>query len=274
MVALDGSDADGRAVATASAVAAIADSDLHFVRAIEEDAPAAARDDAEASLARVVASLPPRTGGVSTSVLNAANVAESLIEHAIAGDALVIVMATQPERAGSHAIAGSVADHVMRESRQPVMLIPPGAGFPSGTPPTIHRVLVPLDDSSLSFRSIEFIIDLPRAMDLEFVLLEVVPDDDVRETAERRLGQTALWLRSRGPKAVATHVLTSIEVATAILGLAREASVDAIVMSTHGAGGLRRVLLGSVAEHVVRRSEVPVMLLTPLMLAQLHALHG
>lgn len=43
-----------------------------------------------------------------------------------------------------------------------------------------------------------------------------------------------------------------------IVDVAEEADCDVIVMGTHGRGGLNRLLLGSVAEHVVRRSSVPV----------------
>jgi hypothetical protein len=39
--------------------------------------------------------------------------------------------------------------------------------------------------------------------------------------------------------------------------------IDAIAMSTRGRSGLRRLMLGSVAEGVVRASEVPVLLVTP-----------
>jgi len=44
-----------------------------------------------------------------------------------------------------------------------------------------------------------------------------------------------------------------------IVQYAREQPIDVIVMGTHGRGGLDRLLLGSVAERVVRRSPVPVL---------------
>jgi nucleotide-binding universal stress UspA family protein len=161
-----------------------------------------------------------------------------------------------------------VADQVMRESPKPVILVPPGAAFLSGKEPTISRILVPLDDSSLSFRSIEFVIDLPRAKELEYVIVEVVTQEQARATAEARLGKTAAWLRSRGAKAVEPIVLHSADPPAAIVATIRGALVDAVAMSTRGAGGVGRLMLGSVAEQVVRHSELPVMLLTPRMLSQ------
>jgi nucleotide-binding universal stress UspA family protein len=67
---------------------------------------------------------------------------------------------------------------------------------------------------------------------------------------------------------VQTGVVEADEPAEAIAATVREALVELIAMSTRGAGGLRRFVLGSVAEGVVRASEVPVMLLTPTDLGQ------
>jgi nucleotide-binding universal stress UspA family protein len=82
-----------------------------------------------------------------------------------------------------------------------------------------------------------------------------------------RLGKTAVWLRSRGPTQVEALVLHSGDAGAAIVTAAREKLVDAILMSTRGAGGLGRLMLGSVSEQVVRHSDLPVMLLTPRVLA-------
>jgi nucleotide-binding universal stress UspA family protein len=201
-------------------------------------------------------------------ILRAKDVAATLVEHAVEQDALAIVMATRAATPTSRALVGSVADHVMRESLRPVILVPPGAAFLGGKQPTIARVLVPLDDSSLALRSLEFLITLPHASDLEFFLLEIVAREDERAAAEARLGTTATWLRSRGARSVEARVVVAADAAVAIVDGVRDALPDAIAMSTRGASGLGRMLLGSVAEGVVRRSELPVMLLSPRVLAQ------
>jgi nucleotide-binding universal stress UspA family protein len=292
VVGLDGSEKDGRAIAAAVAVGKLSESDLHFVRIIDDPLAGVVRDpreevvglhvaervadtvvenrtDAEAALASVVANLGMGGDRVATwAVLQAQDVGVALIDHAVASDALLIVLATRAPRARSRAIVGSVADYVMRESPRPVILVPPGATFMAGKEPTVARVLVPLDDSSLSFRSLEFIVDLPRANELEYVLVEVVAEERARATAQTRLEKSAAWLRSRGVKGVEVCVLESADAAEAIVGAVRDTLVDAIAMSTRGAGGLGRLILGSVAEKVVRNSELPVMLLTPRVLAQ------
>jgi nucleotide-binding universal stress UspA family protein len=57
------------------------------------------------------------------------------------------------------------------------------------------------------------------------------------------------------------HAMLSGDPATEIVSLAKRRNVDLIVMGTHGQTGLRRALMGSVAEAVVRRAECPVLTL-------------
>jgi nucleotide-binding universal stress UspA family protein len=163
-----------------------------------------------------------------------------------------------------------VADRVMRESPRPVVLVPPGAADMRGKRVQIGRVLVPLDGSALAARSLDYLLGLPNADELEYVLLEVVPPgaEGARAEAEQRLTAAADRVRARGVRAVETGAIEASEPADAITAAVREALVDLIAMSTRGAGGLRRMVLGSVAEGVVRASDVPVMLLTPADLAE------
>jgi nucleotide-binding universal stress UspA family protein len=56
-----------------------------------------------------------------------------------------------------------------------------------------------------------------------------------------------------------THRLITGDPSTAIARLAEEEGVDMIVMGTHGRTGLTRLLMGSVAEAVVRRAPCPVL---------------
>jgi nucleotide-binding universal stress UspA family protein len=267
MVALDGSEKDGRATAVATAIGRLADAGLHFVQVLaspDDDA----RRETETRLVRMAAGVPDDGARVpTTAVLHHSDVAAALIEHAGDRDALLIVLATRAADAKSRAIAGSVADRVMRDSPRPVVLVPPGAAFLAGKTAAIGRVMVPMDDSSLSFRSLEFLIGLPHAKELAYVLLEVIADERTRDTVTRRLENSANWLRSRGARNVEVRAVHAPEPASAIVAGVREVLADAIVMSTRGAGGLGRLVLGSVAEGVVRKSELPVMLLTPRMLA-------
>jgi nucleotide-binding universal stress UspA family protein len=81
---------------------------------------------------------------------------------------------------------------------------------------------------------------------------------DLTEAAEQRLGNLAQRpdLQALKPRPV---MLTSTDSAEAILRHADEEGVDLIVMGTHGRTTVMRLLLGSVAERVVRGAHCPVM---------------
>lgn len=263
MVALDGSDKDARAIAVAMALANLSESDLHFVRVT----PGLDDPVVDGQLAAAVANVPARADHATTSaILRGSDVAGELIRHAVEQDALAVVLATRAPSPAARAIIGSVADRVVRECPRPVVIAPPGTAYMGGKQLTIARVLVPLDGSSLAFRSIEFLIQLPHAKELEYVLIEVVPATRDRPASTARLQDTARWLRSRGVASVDVLVVEADDAAAAILGAVRTVLPAAIAMSTRGSGGIGRMILGSVADAVVRGSELPVLLLTPKVL--------
>lgn len=284
IASVDGSEKAARAIAVATAIAKFADADLDIIRVMDipsdrlraqaesvglDHSAATGRREIETQLADAAAAVtvgPDRR--VTVDVLEASDVSQAIIDRAVRRDAIAVAMATRAFGAVGRAIAGSVADRVMRESLCPVVLVPPRAAFLAGKNMQIARVLVPQDGSSLAFRCLEFLIELPNARELEYVLLEVVSTENSRASAEMRLAQSAAWLRARGAKSVEVLVGISTDAAGAIVGAVREVLPDFLAMSTRGAGGLGRLILGSVAEGVVRNSELPVLLLTPRMLAE------
>lgn len=281
MVCLDGSDKDARALAVADALADVSGDHLHLVRVFEHpianmSARAEAlgvadsareqretvRVDTAAVADRVAAETERR---VTSQVLEAVDVAGAISKHAVERDARFVVMGTRAASATGRTLRGSVADRVMRECPRPVVLVPPRADFLRARRVRIGRVLMPLDESPLASKAIEYLLELPHADKLEYVLVEVVGSgaEQAKLDAEQRLAASADRMRARGARAE-TGVVESADPAGAIVGVVREALVELIAMSTRGAGGLRRMVLGSVAEGVVRASEVPVLLLTPV----------
>lgn len=91
--------------------------------------------------------------------------------------------------------------------------------------------------------------------------------DAAPQLQQRELDDAADYLRRKEAELVAQGLavkalaLSHAFVPDAILAAAANEGADAIVMCTHGLTGLRRLLLGSVAEQVVRRSTVPVVLI-------------
>lgn len=137
------------------------------------------------------------------------------------------------------------------------------------------RLLVPLDGSPLAEAVLPEIAELAAQRNGEIVLLRVVlahalPGVDpveaqvrVVEEAQAYLAKVEAALAARG--LAVKSVVRYGHAAEEILDHARVGSVDMIAMSTHGRSGIRRWFLGSVAEAVVRRSPVPVLLVRALL---------
>lgn len=133
------------------------------------------------------------------------------------------------------------------------------------------RILVPTDGSAGMTRVIDHASDLARSHGAELHFLYVVntasfanlPMETSWESVTSMLrdeGENAL--QAAEDRAVADDTVTTITEgppSREIVEYARERDCDLIVMGTHGRGGLNRLILGSVAERVVRSSEVPVL---------------
>ncbi|TAK20782.1 MAG: universal stress protein [Chloroflexota bacterium] len=130
-----------------------------------------------------------------------------------------------------------------------------------------RAILVPLDGSDLSERAIEAARRLAGAMSASIVLTRVVhaspPEEHTRqaaavEAAEKYLNDIAAGLRAQGEAAICEACAG--DPAERIVEQAGLWRAEIIVMATHGRGGVGRLIHGSVADSVVRRSSVPILL--------------
>ena len=287
LVPLDGSEKDARALAVALALAELSGAPLRLIHVLEQpdgtESDRTTQGTAEQRLAERAGSLVagPHVA-ITWDVLTSEDVVDAVVRHATEHDVLAVVMGTRAPNLAGRMLAGSVADRVMRECPRPVVLVPPGTAYMAGKRIRHGRVLVPLDRSALAEQALDFLLRLRHANALEYVLLTVVPPEPVSRavgavtaevasaelrTAERHLQAVAARARAHGATTIETQVVERADPAATIAGAVRGCLVEMIVMSTRGAGGLRRLVLGSVAEAVVRASEVPVLLLTPASLA-------
>jgi universal stress protein A len=85
---------------------------------------------------------------------------------------------------------------------------------------------------------------------------------DIVGAARRQLG-ALLTDDDRRRLQAKPMVLESVSVASTIVAYARETHVDVIVVGTHGRGGVAHLIMGSVAEHVVRSAPCPVLVVRP-----------
>jgi nucleotide-binding universal stress UspA family protein len=140
------------------------------------------------------------------------------------------------------------------------------------------KILVPLDGSALAERAVRHAEEIARGSGSEILLLQavnlpmpVIPEailvadakwlDEAKRIALEYLDAVAAQSRTRG-----IRVRTMVDdrpPADAILHVAERERAGLIVMSTHGRGGLGRMLMGSVAESVFHATSRPVMLVKP-----------
>lgn len=147
--------------------------------------------------------------------------------------------------------------------------------MPESRPRHRHTILIPLDGSRLAERVLRYLPDLGRPARGVFLLQVIGPghagilvrgDDaaayrsviEERRRAERYLQVirrriARAGIRSRG-------IVRTGDPVTEIVRCVRVERADLILMSTHGRRGLRRMVLGSVAENVLRRAGVPIFL--------------
>jgi nucleotide-binding universal stress UspA family protein len=280
LVALDGSEKDRRASAVALAWARLAAASVHLVRVVP---PASKRTvnaaeligvklsdvggaDAEQQLADIAARLTAESKQpISWDLLEGADVPGTLVRAAEASHVQMVVMGTGGRTGAKLAMLGSVADQVTRQCSKPVIVVPSGAFDLEDKRIEIKRLLVPLDGSTLADRALDLLLALPGVSELDLALLGVVHNEQDITFVGKRLRRARERICGNSGQ-VTTHVVLHGSAAESITGAIRELLVDMIAMSTRGEGGLRRLVLGSVAQQVVSASEVPVLLLTPTML--------
>lgn len=137
---------------------------------------------------------------------------------------------------------------------------------------TWRRILVPIDFSKTSLRALEVAVPLARDHAAELLLFFAVEPDPYASGMEgviialpdRNLMEDA---KAKLSKIAKRMIPPSVEVATLVIRgrafdtitrVARQKEIDLIVLTTHGRTGLKRVLLGSTAERVVRHADCPV----------------
>lgn len=193
-------------------------------------------------------------------------------------DASAIVLATHGEGSTRDHPLGAVTEQILQEATVPVLLIPTGRGV-GMRPPSLQRLMVPLDGSTLAERALDVSAELASQGSSVRLVRIVEPAQETLDTAEGRLpledaettsraqAEAAAYLRSvqRTMDGNRPAIQTAVELGRPdrqILISAHDQAIDLIVMVTHGASGPGRAWLGSVANDVVRRSSVPVFLVS------------
>jgi nucleotide-binding universal stress UspA family protein len=142
-----------------------------------------------------------------------------------------------------------------------------GAAGVTGRP--FKRLLVPLDGSALAERALPFARTLARTFGADLIFVRAANAHglalDREEARLKALAEAEAYLEGLKTANRADYGLELSapigEPVTEIGNVARLRQADLIVMTTHGRGGLSRLLLGSVAEGLVRQTGLPLLLI-------------
>ncbi len=141
--------------------------------------------------------------------------------------------------------------------------------------PAIRRILVPTDFTQPSKAALEWAMTLGRKFDAAIRVFHagVVPPvsyaDVVTwpvgpiEDAARNAMQSLITNAATSYPGIEGGVRIGVGAADEILKEAEDWKADLVVMSTHGRKGITRLLMGSVAENVLRHSPTPVLVVRP-----------
>jgi nucleotide-binding universal stress UspA family protein len=208
-------------------------------------------------------------------------VAETISWHATATGSDLLVMTTHGRGPLARFWLGSVADALVRQASIPILLVQPREGPPDlAQEPVLRRVLIPLDGSELAEQILEPALPLGAATQAEYTLLRVVqpvmPGGHTQQLKQLQALHRQIWteaqehleriagrLRARA-LTVQTRVVSHDQPAAAILEDASAHGADLIALATRGRGGLKRLLLGSVADKVLRGAATPVLVYRPV----------
>ena len=156
--------------------------------------------------------------------------------------------------------------------------------------PVIRKILVPTDFSESAARGVTYAAALARRLGASLHLVHVIeaealahgpsdsyaddakaPETRVYQDARRRLGEEAdrLHTASATPLSISTEVRDGLP-AKAIGNAIIDYGADIVVMATHGRTGLSHLLMGSVAEQVIRQSPAPVLVVRECGQAHVH----
>lgn len=180
----------------------------------------------------------------------------------------LVVMGTHGRTGMSRVLLGSVAEKIVRHAPCSVLCVRPDA-----TAKQFTHVLCPIDFSEASQFAVDMAVDLARPWGAGITLLHVtevpvaysrepVPLAFMRDLEKRSaelLEKAAVSLREKVSVPIATRSRIGRPGKEIVDTLDGDKSYDLVSVGSHGRTGIRRALLGSVAEKVVRHSRCPVM---------------
>jgi nucleotide-binding universal stress UspA family protein len=207
---------------------------------------------------------------------------ETLIECGRAVGADLTVMTTHGRGGFKRLQLGSVATEYLTQATSPVLLLKGaetanGEATVSAALPT-GPLLCPVDGSAWSESVLPharrfadvigvpmalFTVSVPHSMPVAPFGTELLIDPEALDAETREQERYLTGLLAQCPPDSTTRSVSGLVAAPEILADATRSGAGLIAMATHGRGGIMRMLLGSVADEVIRQADIPVLVLHP-----------
>lgn len=221
---------------------------------------------------------------VETAVVNG-DVPAAILDDAAAAGADLIVISTHGRTGFSRAWLGSVADAIVRQTPVPLLLHKPDESATTAHETMLERILIPLDGSRGAEQVLRHAIELGRVFDASYILVSVVRPAAMPTQAysygvpawqpdpaatDRAMALADQYLRGVRERVAGGHPGAAIEIDVRLADGAGSAIVDAahshraglVALTTHARRGVR-LLLGSVADKVLRGTDGAVLVVRP-----------
>ena len=208
-------------------------------------------------------------------------VADVIVPRAAANTGTLINMATHGRSGIDRWLLGSIAEKVLRGATNPLLLVRATEEAKTEGEANLRSVVVPLDGSELAESVLPTVAELAKPLQLEVILFRsytvpysalaadaegfyLAPEEELisamRDEAIAYLEKKAEAMKKLGVDRVSTIVEYGLA-ADEIISLARKTPDNLIAMCAHGRSGVKRWVLGSVTETVVRHAGDPVLVI-------------
>ena len=206
--------------------------------------------------------------------------AEQVIIETAADKGMIITMATHGRSGINRWLLGSIAEKVLRGTTNPLLLVRATEEAKAETVASLKSIVVPLDGSELAESVLPLVAELAKTLKLAVVLFRAynIPSSayagdegyyainyDEMLTAMRDEAVDYLEKKTQAVKKMGIANVSSVAkegfAADEIISLSRQSPDNLIAMSTHGRSGVKRWVLGSVTETIVRHSADPVLVI-------------
>lgn len=287
LVPLDGSEASEAVLYQAERLLCGRKGDVILFHAWDPDAPdfespTAAEDYLRSIQARLASEGAPAVRTILRTGLLAATLSATVESEGVS----LVAMSSHGRETSPQAPVADTIQELLQNIRVPIYVArafrPGGVHEPLPAEceaPSIRRILVPLDGSTTCEAIMPYARELAKLLEARIVILHVSPDASGKEggfVGNRVLGAPAgpapgaeateaerVDYAARTFSAVGLDTMTMTmggDPVTTILDFARPSAVDLIAMTTHGRSGLSKLILGSVAEKILKEGVLPTLL--------------